>query len=308
LLQEWKRQVKNGGILLYMLTGFFGWNRLSRLERDKSVIYLRLQFDYNKRSFVPVEEPAVINIDQVERFAEDLYRCYASFPPRAANHCKLVVFLTVTGMDIASVMPFTIEQPTSALARSTWMQLVELLDGVTLTSSKFATWPALLQQNLNSSINNSVRTHSQFQPFLVNALRIDSARSRHKTHIVTVDMDMGRGLGEISRLKSYSVKPAAEVTSLLQQAGILTAETRQLLDLKNNPQLLRSRAQFPHNCLMPIFFWCPRTKVNTIIPNLMEVASNHPIHSVKLCDKKAKAAFAKLQKIRFPGVQSPELQ
>ena len=307
LLQEWKRQVKNGGILAYMLLNFFGWNVLSRLEQEDYFIMLHLVFDYNKRNFVPESEPAIASIAEAGQHAHELRQGYASTPPVNANQCKILVAITVEGMRIGSVMPFLIEKPTEAMSKGAWSQQRELLNDVTLYSSKFAMWPDLLQQNLRTSINSSVRTNAHFQPFLTNALHIVSANSLHKTNVVMIEMSMGHGLGEIKCLESYSVKPVAEVSSLLEQAGLLTAETRQLLDLEHNPQLVQSRKQYPHNCLLPVFFYCNRTRVGIIVPNLIEILPNHPVYSVKKCNQNAKAAFQKLQKIHFPSVKSPEL-
>lgn len=307
LLQEWKRQVKNGGILSYMLLNFFGWNRLSSLQEDQSVIHLTLQFDFNKRNFVPTNEPSIVPINALEQSAQDLRQCYASFAPLTAGHCNIVILLQAMGMEnIGTIVPYTMEQPTAALASASWVQLQMLLNEVTLESSKFDCWPPLLQQNLKTSIQSSVVEHPQFHPFLTNALRIESTNSRHRTHIVIINMEMGYGLGEIKRLESHSVDPALELISKLEQAcGDVGA--RQKLDLENNPGLVASRRQYPHNCYMPVVFFCQRTKVLFIAPNLMEVHPGHNIYPVKQCDKKAKAAFAKLQKIKFPSVMSPEL-
>ena len=313
LLDEWKRQVKNGAILPYMMLNFFGWNVISRLEEEECIIMLHLVFDYNKRNFVPKSEPAIIRIDETGQLgqglqlAQELRQGYASMPHLATNQCKMLILSIVEGMTLGSVMPYLGERPTKALTRASWRELQELLNGVTLQSSKFASWPRLLHQNLNSSIENSIRASTHFQPFLVSALWIESNKSRHTTHVVTVDMTMGHGLGEIKSLDAYSVRPVSWVLSRLQQEGMLSAETRQLLDLENNPQLIQSRNQYPNNILIPVFFYCSRTKVATVSPNFMEVSPNHPNYSVKQCDKKAKAAFQKLQKIPFPPVQSPEL-
>lgn len=316
LLQEWKRQVKNGGILPFMMINFFGWNVLSRLEEEQSVVLLNLVFDYNKRNFVPKSEPAIARIDDIEtdgqlgqelQLVQELREAYASMPSHAANQCTILILSVVEGMTVGNVIPYLLERPTSPLTRASWRELQELLNDVTLQSSKFTSWPHLLQQNLRSSINNSVRHSIHFQPFLASALWIESNKSRHKTHIVTFDMTMGHGLGEIKSLDSYSVRSVAWVSSRLQEEGLLTAENRQLLDLENNPQLLQSRIQHPNNILMPVFFYCSRTKVGIVSPNLMEVSPNHVNYSTKQCDKKAKAAFQKLQTIPFPPVQSPEL-
>jgi len=210
--------------------------------------------------------------------------------------------------NIGSIIPYTIEQPAAALTAASWSELQMLLNEVKLESSKFGSWPPLLQQNLKTSVNSSVVEHPQFQPFLTNALRIESTNSRHKTHIVTINMEMGYGLGEIKRLESYSVDPALELISKLEQAhGDVDVSVRQRLDLENYPGLVASRRQYPHNCYIPVIFFCQRTNVLFIAPNLMEVHPGHNIAPVKQCDKRAKAAFAKLQKIKFPSVRSPEL-
>jgi hypothetical protein len=136
-------------------------------SKTKSFVALSLVFDYNKRNFVPESEPAVARIDEMGQFAQELRQGYASIPPLAANQCKLLIVSTVEGMVVGSVMPYVGERPTQALTRASWRELQELLNDVTLMSSKFATWPSLLQQNLRSLINNSIRASTQFQPFLV---------------------------------------------------------------------------------------------------------------------------------------------
>lgn len=306
LLQEWKRQVKNGGILGYMLLNFFGWNILSRMEQEKSMVMLHLVFDYNKRNFVPESEPSIGSINEAGQFSNDLEQVFASFPSHGANKINMVVCITVEGMKICSCRSIAIERPQGAMTRGTWRELQELLNDVTLQSSKFATWPGLLQQNLRKCLN-LVRENAHFQPFLTNALWVESAKGRHMTHIVTVDMELGYELGQVKRLESYSVKPIAEVSSLMAQAGLLSPEIQQMLDLKNNPQLLQSRKQYPNNHLLPVLFYCSRTKVCIMIPNLIEISPTHATYPIKQCDKKAKVAFQKLQKIRFPTVQSPDL-
>lgn len=290
-----------------MLTNLFGWNRLSRLEAEQSGISMTVIFDYNKRNFVSASEPTIVPFHLTGRFADDLRNGYASLPSPPENYCKAVILLAVEGMAIGSIMPFNIEKPAEALTKSSWTQLEELLNEVKLVSSKFTDWDVLLQRNFKSSISDSVRTHTQFQPFLTNALWIESTRSRHKTHVITVEIEMGHGLGEIKRLVSYTVRPVSEVRSYLEQRGPLSAEMTHCLDLENSPQLLRSRAQHPYNCLIPVLFFCPRTHVATLMPNFIEVFPNHATYPVKQCDKKAKAAFCKLEKVRFPSVQSPVL-
>jgi hypothetical protein len=311
LLQEWKRQVKNGGILAYMIMKFFGWNIVSRLEELQSVVNLRLVFDYNKRNFVPDSEPSIVCIDDVgPEKGQEVRQIYASYPPLSSNQCKMLVFIMIEGMPIWSGMPFIAERPTSkALESGSWREMQELLNSVKLHSSKFALWNQLGQQNLNSSINTSgIRNSTHFHTFLTNALWIESKKSRHKTHVITIDMSLGYGLGEIKSLDSYRVRPLTEVSSLLQEAGILTPEVQQWLDLEHNPELLQSRKQYPNNVLVPVLFYCSRTKVGFTSPNMMEVSPNrNKNNSTKQCDKKANAAFQKLQKVRFPSVHSPEL-
>jgi hypothetical protein len=173
----------------------------------------------------------IANIDVAGQHAQDLRQCSSSFP-FAEDQCNVLVSLTVEDMRVFSIIPFVVERPTDGMmTRASWTDLQKLLDDVTLQSSTFNSWPALLQQNLRFSINNSVCSDAFFLPFIVNALLIQSTKSRHKTHIIMINMSMGHGLGEIKIIDSYSVKTVAEISSSMEQEGLMSAELRQLLDL-----------------------------------------------------------------------------
>lgn len=198
LLQEWIRQVKNGGFLSYAVFNFFGWNVLSSLEEEQRFVLLHLVFDYNKRNFVPESEPSLCPVDDIPEYLQQA--TYASaFPPLAANQRKVLVAVTIEGMEIAGAIPFTLERPPEEMfTGGTWNELSDILNGVKLQSSKFDTWPALLRQNLRSSIDNWVHTNAYFQSFLTNALWIPSVKSRHKTHIIMINMSMDMVLARSS--------------------------------------------------------------------------------------------------------------
>eukprot|EP00539_Tryblionella_compressa_P018866 CAMPEP_0178875504 /NCGR_PEP_ID=MMETSP0747-20121128/9784_1 /TAXON_ID=913974 /ORGANISM="Nitzschia punctata, Strain CCMP561" /LENGTH=218 /DNA_ID=CAMNT_0020542973 /DNA_START=34 /DNA_END=690 /DNA_ORIENTATION=+ len=217
---------------------------------------------------------------------------------------------------MALVMPLTIGAPFPNATKSKhWEESLIMLHQVRLKSSVFDSWNLLLNNSLKLQLE-AVRRHPSFEPFLTNALRIETQKqSRHKTHVITVELNLGTELGQILGLKEYEVTPVAKVIENLSknvEQGIMTQQglekyKTEYLDLENAPELLRSRQQYPNNALLPVIFYA-RNSVLYVMPNFSEIMNNHAEYPVKKCDKKAREAFVQLQRAQLPPVPpSPPL-
>ena len=322
-MQNWKDQIKNG-VLGYLTLSTFGYDTLQSLRTNEQFIYLNVKFDYNKRTFLPTQEPKIMDISDIEavnashaqamrQTYQDLAASKTNINIQKGNVAIVLVFLTCKGMNaLSSILPISVEE--QPLTKASWKDLMKLLEHVKVTSSKFEMWNNLLRDNIKLQIQTTIKSHASYQPFLVNALRIESKPStqRHKTHVIVIPLIMGYGLGEIQSLGEYQVKPVGQVIADMEAGFKDTVSPEQfqyyksLLDLENCPVLLQSRQTRPFNVLVPIVFFAEACAFS-IEPNLMEVIPGHDRSTTAKCDKKARQLYATLCQAKFPSVESPSL-
>eukprot|EP00977_Amphora_coffeiformis_P015371 scaffold4510_cov183-Amphora_coffeaeformis.AAC.56 len=261
---------------------------------------MMVRFDYNNKTFVPTEEPVVVKLGQINGSQAGAIR--QEFDQYAQQRRSEQQFLVpalvpldgVRGM--ISLIPIMGEEPDSSLTKLKWGEKLVLFKEAKLASSKFGT----------------IRLHPTFKPFLINALRIESNKSLHKTHAVIVDMTMGFRLVEIKSLDEFRVVATSEALQIFRQnpnipAQVVDSFATNYLDLESSPMLLASRKMYPRNALLVIFFCCKRTGVVFVLPSLSEIYPDHDVHLPKKCDKKASEAFSKLRRVSLPNVELPRL-
>ena len=314
LFNQWKTHMRSRGTLQYVLLSSLGLSSLMRMESEKQCIGLNLAFDYNRRTFLPTEKPCILPIELLRPDqSEAISAAYTTgFPEKKPGYFHVVTLLMVEGMPIGAFMPMAMEKPDTPMTTVEWGDLMMLLRETKLSSSKFSKWYAPLNANLKTQLQGAIRESEAFQPFLVNALHIESTKSLHKTHVVVVEMDMSFGLGEIKNLVTFRVDKVADVLNGLEENSGLSSEAiayhkTHSFDLDNSPALVQSRIHRPNNALLPVMFYSKYSDGMLIMPNLIEIEPNHVIRSPKKCDQKARQAFCMLQKVTLPVVKSPEL-
>ena len=297
----------------YVLVNHIGTSRLAQLHQNMHIIRLGLDFDYNHRTFIPTK-PKIVSPDTLgEKLANEMKDTYHMLLHKQApvNALRFVALLQVNGIDgLTAAMPMIQEPSDTNLTKATWEEQCRLFHDIHLQSSKLTSWANIQQENVKLQIQNGIASNSAFQPFLVSALWIESNSSRHKTHIVVIKMEMGFGLGEIKHLDSFQVDPVADtILKMESNSNIPRAQVdyykQHMFDLEHAPALLSSRVTHPNNALLPVVFWCPGYVF--VLPNLIEIMPDHFVFATKKCDKKAREAFAKLQRVQLPRIKSPAL-
>jgi hypothetical protein len=175
---------------------------------------------------------------------------------------------------------------------------------------KIDQYRSLLFQNLNQQLKAARQTKA-FGVFTHHIFRMYSRESRHKTHAIVLFFDFYFGLGQVKRFTRYDAKPLDEMKAFIER-GAHSEEDKQMLisnnlDVENSPALLRSRIQYPHNILFPMFAMNSSSGILISVSNFAEVLA-HGTMSVKTSDREAEAQFRLLQNFSFPPVlNSPSL-
>jgi hypothetical protein len=322
LLQEWKDKVKDG-LLGYLLISHYGVAQLKQIQKDKILISMTVDFNYNQRTFLPTPEPPdlltpsdLLQINpSVASAAMDQYAKCEQRVATMKNASAFVIIMNYKG--IVSMMPNLMMDVTKIKVQNggTWNDIVQHLFGtIKLQSSVFDSWVPLQLQNIKQQLN-LIRQSPDYQPFLVNALNILTTKPQHKTHIVMVQMNMGLGLGQIDKLIDYQVWTVDKVKKEMRKSGIEQTmhaarfkEYEAMLDNReHHPQLLASRQTHPNNVMLPVFFI--GKPVMQISPELLEIhPGTHEIISQKASATRTRQHFAALlTNITFATVTSPEL-
>jgi hypothetical protein len=138
--------------------------------------------------------------------------------------------------------------------------------------------------------------HDVFRTFLLNALWVHSKKkSRHKTHVVTIVLELGHGLGEIKQLESFRVHPFSDITDERELAHIPVV-------VHNEPHAFIDEETlrfFPNAVIVPVIFRCHGShgvffvlRQNLDIPSLASRRRRGDIYSTDEC-------------VPLPPVESP---
>ncbi|CAB9516219.1 expressed unknown protein [Seminavis robusta] len=308
-------------VVFASVVNHFGIDVLGRLEHDQTSILIDLKFDYNRRTFLPKGAPSLVPLvtipvdddkaqERVKR-ADAAVRKHGS-EDKDAGLVILVVFRHLTGrLQISKRIQLWLND---CIGRNyIWKLALQFMNGIRLNSRVFREWrDTVFLENLHSQIRAFTTDHSCFADFASNVLRVPTKKdSQLKTHAVMIFVEMGRELGQIKQLDSFTT---IQTTKVLQEVEanpdnseeMVRLHKTRLLDFERDPELLEERKTNPHVVHAPFVLNMSHGASHPFVVSLRS-ATHQQRFAASKCDKKAKTAFQELQKIKFPPVQSPPL-
>ena len=327
LLENWRQQALDKQFLFLLMADHIGPELLLQITNssEEYVVIFDLQFDYNRRTFVPTSPPSLSPLNAflgLSQEMRDALRSEIQNGKRTRRTSPLeasfgIALLLENSTMIGSAFSFTALFPPGACLGLSWEKSLSLLDdgptSIKLTSSKFASWDDLCNENILAQVKNGLKVHDEdtYEAFLANALRVGTKKSLHKTHIVLVDLELGCQLGEIKRIKSFRIAPVAEVLSAIEKSP-WPPETKKhyrtmSLNLTSSPWLLEGRKIQPDVALFPVVYQNKPCGLFYVECSLIAIGGYNAPTTVSACDERARQAFRQLQSVELPRVESPEL-
>jgi hypothetical protein len=281
------------------------------------VAFFVVDFDYNRRTFVPIEPPNPIRIvdlpenlrgevlNAIQGSADAKARSMDPEMKNSKNHVSVILHgqttsispVTMVGLD---TLPYT------------WDHMMFLFESVHLKSKRFHTWQASRLMNLKAQFKALADANpSDWTAFLHHSFRIYSKKPRHKTHALLINYSFGRELGQVKAITSYKLVSLSEARRLAESCGD-REQTRfaleNVLDVKNSPRLLQSRLLRPKNILLPLVFVGQLDSVFAMFqPMLSELFEHAPNIPLKFSDQQAEGFFQMIKAFSFPPASSPPL-
>jgi hypothetical protein len=219
---KWMTEGKDSAILAQLFVGCFGWDTLKSMSTAeptrRSFVSLKVDFNYNWRTFLLTEPPTIIASDSVDNneLLELMHKSYDEAKEKTARFLTekewtLFVACVQCGDKLFRVLNFCIMRDDST-ARAPLESLLDNLKGVTLTSKKFHRWTSHSNKNVSKQIK-AIKEDDNFTLFWGHALHMHCAEPRDLSHAIMVDWEEGWGLGEIKKLKRFRVVTKEEAVA-----------------------------------------------------------------------------------------------
>jgi ABC-type dipeptide/oligopeptide/nickel transport system ATPase component len=320
LLAEWKQT--NAKTYTHAAARYALTDDMFREQPPTVVVFFKMDFDYNRRTFVPSEPPKPIRIidlpeplrvgvlNAIQSSADALKR---SKDPEMRRGCKNHVTIIMQGMTTSLTPVNMIGMDTQSY---TWDQIMSLFESVHLESKRFRTWQAPQLMNLKAQLNALADTNtSTWTAFLHHSFRSYTKKPLYKTHALLINFTFGRELGQVKAITSYELISLPDARRRLAESHGHDAEQARytlenVLDVDNSPLLLQSRVSHPKNILLPVIFFTRSHDLDSVFamfqPFFTELLEHSNI-SLAASDQQAQNFFRLLQAVSFPSVSSPPL-
>jgi len=289
LLQEWRDLARNGLMPLVLTSSM----RRDELEQQPAKVcaLLQVDFDYNFKTFMPVDKPVVGPIP------DHMASVVRAKPPQPGNYVHLVV-LQIGDRDAIAMPTGMCPESLNYKPPGGWEGLMDVFRNVKLTSSAFDTWMPILQNNLKQQ-TDLFRSSEAWVEFLFAALHMNTSSPLHGSHIVIIEVELGFGLGELRSLTNFEVTAVDKFLQLLQKDGTPAAAIDRYraneFDLSPSSPLLKQAA--PGSVYLPVVFF-RRSAVMLVQPNAVAYSGPPPAADAirkSKSDNLARAGFRQLQ-------------
>ena len=316
LLAEWKQT--DAKTYTHFAARYALTDDMFREQPPTVVAFFTIDFDYNRRTFVPIEPPSSMRIvdlpddlrgevlNAIKGSADAQAR---SVDPEMKNSSKNHVIVILHGQT-TSISP--VNMVGLDTLPYTWDQIILLYQSVHLESKRFRTWQASQWITLKAQFNALQDANiSAWTAFLHHSFRLSSKKPLHKTHALLIKFTFGWELGQVKSITGYELISLSEARRLAESCGD-REQTRfaleNVLDVENSPRLLQSRIRYPKNVLLPLVFVSHLDSgVAMFQPTLSELFEHANI-SLNSSDQQAQRLFQVLQAVSFPPViSSPPL-
>ena len=329
LLETWKRKAQP---IYAMAACSVMTKRQLQMQPPDFVVMVKVQFNYNSKTFefLVDERPNVLEIstlpDHIRGNIETSMAVESKIGKLTNDKAQVCHYLLIHCADLvgATIKPLMmpLEQMIEYIGRghnlASWGEDCRGLNITCADMAKakpsrlFQSWGSLCTANMNSQSNyltdNFPDDHASF---VLNSFRLFSSKPRHMTHGIIIEFELGMGLGKIQKFKSYKVETLKNIEDMLNN-GTLSPGLKKFyeckMDVKNSPDLIRTRISYPKNVMLVIIYIHRSTEgVMAFFKNSFSELLNVGGFSVKNNDRKAKASFEALRsKIRsLPDVSTP---
>jgi hypothetical protein len=259
-LEEWTTQFS---VIGFIIRAQIPSERLDELRGNADeVVVMDVDFDYNQVTFLPVEKPRTVFLDDLTTLSSSQKNQFRksmeemnSYAERGSGHYPLGVAVLFRGTSVGVIFahPAEFTRPRDSSVSHSLRETLEETMGVVqdifhmrMNFVKTESWKSLQLGNVDTQTNVLMR-HASYIKFLGNALRLGAAPAdqRHTTHVVQINLKFGMGLSEIKQFESFEVKPAAQVRRRLPGGTWRgnASNQRSPLDLVSSSELLKRRAE-----------------------------------------------------------------
>jgi len=300
LLQQFRDAARNESLLVALVKAFPD-KRTFLTQPAKFVAILQLEFDYNYRSFVPVEPAELV---EKEAFAS-MFNLSSQIPeaPAERGYVNHTLYILYAKQQVVA-MPMKLATESWKFKNDmSWENVYELCRGVKLDSSLFATF--LPGPNIKAQLQ-VIQQHPDLSLFLSYALAMNSAEPLHKKKVVMIELELGFGLGEVKQFVGWHVEPVTKLLADFSKNAQTLEQYRKELDLGPSCHYL-ARAD-PGSVYCPVVFYHKSTSLYFVLPNCFVFEPSRAKISKNECKRAAQYYFQKFQAVVLPPVQSPPIE
>ena len=315
LLREW------GAKGIDFLYETFGLATFQRIQSERLLVLITVDFDYNAFTFVPVELPKMLSTDDGEvssGIAADVHASYDEFRtkrffPQFEEGITLRTLFYVLYKKENFGLLKTVDANILGGHEDTPMSLHEIVTSIQsnaqLTSSKRGKWEPIKQANIKLQVD-SICKSEHMKRIIIQSFRLSNNEDRQSYlshNVMVIFIEEGYNLGEIKSLARYSMVKT-ETAKKLCQSKVSETEDPNVVFAP-----FESNNKNEKNTATVVFLG--RTMFYIISIDLEEEeflnvelkSLNMNEGSTKTMKERADAAFAKLRTIRLPKVESPPL-
>lgn len=283
------------------------------IQSPDFVVGLAIDFDYNLQAFMPVAPPAILPLgtggeisNEIRKHLKSLWEVMSTSEKEKGVRQHMVVVMYNNAMTTAQISLAGDGAPPSYTYQDVCDACLKVGKPSPLLDTK--DWPTLKVSNMADQliVVPKGQSYKSFVFFLFGSLRLFSDEPRHKTHIVIVHVELGRGLGEISSLVS------AKVVEMEQGFTDLTSHwngtDEELQDYKKK-HFTRGpdKSKNPNDIFLPFFFVNDENHVVVPMGVTTEPPTSPSSMTVEWCDEVAASSFRDLQAVDLPPIKSPPL-
>lgn len=284
---------------------------IENFNRISQVFRVRVDFDYNIRSFRPIAPAEIGTKRSGQRCAvfgakagdkqENIFSCIIQYKEHEFE-------VPVTFSFQSDIKSGTDGRPVNIEEFSKDERTYFLFQSIELKSAIFSQWGGL-------EINiDHFRCNDTFLQFLIHAFHLPSKKPRYKGHIIILRASLGMGLGQVMGLTEYRVCSVAEtehrIRHILGQVTLEHFRQTNVLDADGGlPRGMKAGEEFIDDLFVPLVI-TPRYLghlCNVHLVNIPPQAINKNFLPPHKCDRVAAKMFEQLKQLPAPQVDSPDL-
>lgn len=283
-------------------------------QPSQHYVIMNVVFDYNWLTFVPEPlPPSVVRKDSCVLVG------LPELQPSSPGEYKHMAIIVLNGMTYCRIVTFSqreidwqVQNNTWIAADASWEEMRDdMLADCALESSIFACFPQIRWQNIDKQLDFILDSEA-FKTFLPLALKIQTKKPLHLSHVVVIQFEFGCELGKIKRLVNYKVMAVKDLLNDMEQSGNFNSEM--MAQHRNKELNLSLHQDPPYRLVMRTVFLNTTTAMKYATMRVRRCTISLPTQDqmfeanmIPGLDLKAKQDFARVQELKLPSVKSPEI-